>query len=60
MIKMCQFFKEFLCERFDMIMSLLCLSYLRDTQTVEMRRKVDGYKLLMMTRGGRQKGRAAL
>ena len=43
-----------------MIMSLLGLSYLRDTQTVEMRRKVDGYKLLMMTRGGRQKGRAAL
>lgn len=36
-------------ERYDTTMPLLFFSYPRDTQTEEVRRKVDGYKLLLMT-----------
>lgn len=34
----------------DKLMSLLFFGYLGDTQTVEVRRKADGYKLLVMTK----------
>lgn len=36
-------------ERYDVTMLLLFFSYPRDTQTEEVRRKVDRYKLLLMT-----------